>query len=238
MVHLRPTSAASTQAYASRPRPRRRPELINLAGPLYGELPGYVWDERLRGGRYREVLPDGKLGKFVSSEAIARDLATLHDAFADHLGGLAADMVDGKITPAVFQLTVQQQIKNAAVANTALANGGWTRVSQAGWGRAGAMLVNEYFYLRRFVAAYNNGELSREATIDRARLYAGNAYGRYYDERDYYMLNDGATLARLVVNPDERLCKICKGIADEGWKPIRSIIIPVHGRCRCAKEYQ
>jgi hypothetical protein len=209
-----------------------------LAGPLYGELPGYIWDERLRGGRYRVLKPDGKLGDFVATESIAKELARMHESLADHLGGLAADMYDKLITPAVFQRAMQQQLKNATVATTALARGSWKRVPAAGWGRAGAQLVNEYFFLNRFLEVFNTGELSREATIRRARLYAGNAYGRYFGERDYVMSDSGASKARLVVHPDERLCKTCKALADAGWKPIFSFSVPVHNGCRCAKDYQ
>ncbi len=236
MDHLRTPGAIGHQTYARSARPR--PDLLNLAGPLYGELPGYVWDERLRGGRYRVVLPDGKLGNFVAAKSIGRNLGQLHDALADHLGGLAADLADGLITASVFQGAMHRQIKNATVATTTLAHGGWKRVPSTGWGRAGAGLVNEYFFLRRFVDVIGTGELSREAIINRARLYAGNAYGRYYSERDDIMLNSGASLARLIVHPDERLCPICKALADEGWKPIRSFSIPIHGGCRCGKDYQ
>lgn len=42
-------------------------------------LPGYVWDERLSGGRYRIVNADGRLGRIVSAQQMATDLRRMYE---------------------------------------------------------------------------------------------------------------------------------------------------------------
>ena len=39
--------------------------------PSLPNLPGYAWDTRVQGGRYRVVNADGSLGRFVSESEIA-----------------------------------------------------------------------------------------------------------------------------------------------------------------------
>ena len=206
--------------------------------PLQPAPPGYAWDPRLQGGRYRVVLPDGRLGRIVTPTSIANDLRALHERSANQYARLVAGVYNGQITPAVFQLAMQAELKNIHTAMAALGVGGWSRADQATWGRVGQELRTEYRYLAGFVREIAEGNLTEAQARERAKLYADNAYGRFWDEYTRTLKANGMTRERIVTANDERVCKICGGAEDRGWVPIGTWSLGLHNRCRCRKDYE
>lgn len=201
-------------------------------------IPGYVWDTRMRGGRYRTVGENGRLGRLVSPSEIANNLRTLHERTAQQYARLASGVYSNKITVETFQMAMQSEIKSLHIAMSALGSGGWSRATQATWGRAGAALRKEYAFLAGFADDLKNGRLTEDDARNRAALYADNAYGRFWNEYSRTQASGGMKEERLIVAADERTCKICTAAAGRGWVEIGTLIIPQHLRCRCEKDYR
>ncbi len=206
--------------------------------PVRPALPGYAWDQRLGNGtgRFRAVNPNGSLGRIVSSREIGTELAAMHDRTAAQLASLARAAVAGDISPAVYQRTAMQVLKQTHTGAAAVAHGGWDRVPQAAWGRVGRNLRDEYSALARFTAELAAGNLDAEAAASRSALYTDAAYGRYWSERNV-LARDRFSRERVVTVGDERVCQICRSAEALGWVAVDTFTIPLHLRCRCVKEY-
>lgn len=203
-----------------------------------GAMPGYVWDSRMRGGRYRIVKADGKLGRLVPPSEIASNLRTLHERTATRYADLVSGVYSNQITVETFQLAMQGEIKSLHVAMSALGAGGWSKATQATWGRAGNTLRKEYAFLVGFADDLKNGRLSEDEARARAELYADNAYGRFWNEYSRTQESGGMKEEHLIVVGDERTCPICTAAAGRGWVQIGTLMVPQHLRCRCEKEYR
>lgn len=204
--------------------------------PLKGGLPGYVWDTRMRGGRYRAVNADGGLGRLVSEGEIAANLRDMYEQTQVQFATLAEAVARGDITPSLFQRAMMEQLKNFHLSTAVLGAGGWDRADARLYGRVGRVLRDEYRYLARFTRQMNAGEISPAAAVERAQLYADNAYGQYWRETDRRMRRAGVVEERVIT--DVEPCEICVDAAAEGWVKIGTHPIPKHLKCRCHKEYQ
>ena len=209
-----------------------------------GALPGYVWDERMRGGRYRVLTPDGKLGRLVSQKDVASDVRTLHDASANRFAAMARDAQAGTITPADFQRAMMSETKDLHNASAALAHGGWEGMDQAAWGRNGQILRDEYKYLAGFAQDLADGKLTAAQADARARLYAGKAYSRFYAERARTTAGQFAE-ERWQDTGDSKECPDCQRLAQMGWVPVGMLgTVPgagdtvCGGACRCVIHYR
>lgn len=205
---------------------------------LVASLPGYVWDKRLQGGRYRIVNANGSLGRVVSITQVADNLRTLHDRSATTFANLVGGYLSNKITLAVMAEVFMAELKNLHLATSALGAGGWNRMDAAAWGRAGRVLRNEYRFLSGFVADLRAGRLTEKQARNRARLYADNAYGAFWREFDRVNARGGQTQEHLIPVGDERVCQICTAAAGRGWVKIGTFLIPLHNVCRCQKDYR
>jgi hypothetical protein len=217
------------------------------SSPIQYGLPGYVWDKRLGStGRYRELTPTGALGRIVSRDSIVADLRSVHDAASLRYGNLAADAVNGLISPAKFQRAMEAELKASYNATSALARGGWSQMDAASFGRNGQLLRQEYGYLSGFAQDLADGNLSAAQAAARAKLYAGKAYSRYWAEDQLLKQNAGqVTEERWNDTGDARECSRCEQLAAMGWVPIGEHgtvpgagATPCGGACRCDLEYR
>jgi hypothetical protein len=216
-------------------------------------LPGYAWDTRLGStGRYRVILPDGRLGAIVSAESLTKLVRELHDASATRFGLLAQDAVLGKITPADFQAAMMTELRHLYNASSALAVGGYNHMTSVEYGRNGQILRGEYRYLAGFAQAIANGDVSLAQADARARLYAGKAYSRFWAEHSLQQEQAGMDEERWITAEDERVCTTavsfgdvlsgCRQLGEMGWVPIGTLpapgagLTPCLGSCRCTKE--
>ena len=201
-------------------------------------LPGYVWDTRMKGGRWRRRNKDGSLGRLVSQRRITNFLRDLHAQSTIKFQKLGALVASGQISPAVFEQAMATELKALHNASAALGAGGWGTMTPAAWGRSGASLRKEYAYLHRFAQQIANGELSEAAIIHRAGLYSDNAYGRFWVEQDLAKKRFGARQEHLRTVGDDRVCEDCLAAEAQGWVAIGTIPVPVHLECRCEKTYR
>jgi hypothetical protein len=214
--------------------------------PTRGYLPGYIWDSRMSyGGRYRRVLPDGRLGQLVSRAEIVGGLRTLNANSARLLADLAEDVVAGYLMPQDFEQAAMLTLRNLYNANSALARGGWLQMDAAAWGRNGQLLRQEYVFLRRFTQELAAGNLSAAQARARAALYVGRAYSRFWAEDAPLQQQYGKTEVTWIASDDERECVDCAAEAAIGWRPIAALdSVPgagaqrCLGACRCTLEFR
>lgn len=207
-----------------------------MPGPLKGSLPGYAWDTRMQGGRYRVVRDNGSLGRLVSEHEIADNLRVMYERTQTQFATLAEAVARGDITPSLFQRAMMEQLKNLHLSTAVLGAGGWDRADARLYGRVGRDLRDEYAYLRRFVRQMEAGEISPVDAVNRAQLYADNAYGQYWKETDRRMRRAGVNEERLHTTTEP--CERCLNAEAEGWVAIGTYPIPMHLKCRCYKEYR
>lgn len=206
--------------------------------PAGVRLPGYVWDRRLRGGRFRTVYDDGRLGRIVAPRDIVQQLRMLTDRSGRQFANLAEDAFTGRITVADFQRALIGELRALYNANTALALGGWQRLGPAEWGRNGGLLREEYRHLAAFAQELADGKLSLAEARARAQLYADNAYARYWQEDLRLKQEAGFREERLVTVGDDRVCASCRAAERQGYAPLGTFVIPLHFGCRCEKVYR
>jgi hypothetical protein len=203
----------------------------------------------MSGGRYRVVLPDGRLGALVSRDEIVRLIKDVHDASASRFGLLAQDAVAGRITAADFQQAMMLELRHLYNASSALAVGGYNNMTAVEWGRNGQILRGEYQYLVGFAQDIADGKLSPAQADARARLYAGKAYSRFWAENTLQQQAAGFTKERWNTAADERVCTGgmrlgCAGLGELGWVQAGTLPNPGDGSteclgaCRCDKEYR
>jgi hypothetical protein len=200
----------------------------------------------MRGGRYRTVKDNGRLGPMVSRDSIVGQLRDLADDSKARLGGLARDAAEGRIQPADFQAAMQAELKSLHTANVALARGGWDKVTAADWGRTGGTLKSEYRYLADFTREVASGTVTPDQASARAGQYAGKAYSRFWTEDARQKAGSGQYQEERWLDtrlPNE--CDDCDGLAKLGWVPIGALgrapgdgSTACHGNCRCSIAYR
>lgn len=210
-----------------------------MSTKLYPRIGKYVWDPRLSGGRWRRILSDGRLGRIVSNNEVNDAVRILAERHAKQFSLLAKDTIDGIISPAVFQETMQQTLKDLYNGLAAVGRGGWSKLTPVEWGRNGAQLRYEYERLALFVKKIVAGDYANavEDAMARAALYIDNAYGRYWDELTDVMKANGFSFESIRTVGDDRVCPICTDAEAAGKVPIGTYRVPLHLKCRCDKEY-
>lgn len=207
-------------------------------------LPGYWWDTRINHGRggWRSQTT----GQVVANSRIINLVNELSERSGDRIAELGRQAALGNVTPQEFQRAMQVELRNQYNANTALAKGGWNKVTPSEHGRNGAVLRNEYQHLTSFAQDLADGKLTPEQAAARARLYSGKAYSRFWQEDELERTKDAAyTMYRWRDVRDERECSDCSALAAQGWVPIGTFgTVPgagdtvCLGNCRCELEYR
>jgi len=212
------------------------------------DLPNYVWDTSAKGGRYRTLLADGRLGRFVANEFMADALREMATNGEEALFQLARAVRDGVLKPVEVQLASQIVLKDLYNAFTALAYGGWSNVPFAAWGRNGQILRYEYAYWRDFMREImaDGATWTDKALRARVALYVGKAFSRYWTEDRLQKLSDlDFAEERWYDVGDEVECSDCPALAAMGWVPLGTIkTVPgagateCLGNCRCRMSYR
>lgn len=196
-------------------------------GVPYG-LPGYEY--RPTTGRYHNL----KTGRFVKRETIVELLIDVTHTGSERLAGLGSAAGRGELTPRQFYEMMEREVKHLYNANSAVARGGWDRLSLPDLGRNGKLLQEEYKRLVQFSKELADGKLTEAQARARAALYCESAFGRYWEIETQQQKARGATQEKLQTMGDDRVCQpICIPASNEGWKPIGTWIIPLHAGCRC-----
>lgn len=214
--------------------------------PLRAGLPGYVWDERMRGGRWRTLRPDGRPGRLVSNETLLNRLGELHDASAGRFADMAEAVINNEITAADFQAAIQMELRSLYGATAALGRGGFGRMGPVEWGRNGQALRFQYERLAGFAQDLADGKLALPEARARAAMYAKSAWSRFWQEDLLWKVESGEYREYQWIDArDERECDDCEELAARGWVPIGELgTVPGAGdtqcltNCRCGLRYR
>ena len=141
----------------------------------------WVWDQvrqafdRLRGENVEQVV---------------KPIPTHRDRYlAQEMGkGLAEqlsrDLFGGKISIQRWQLDFRRELKDIYRNEYLLARGGRGAMTQADWGRLGAMLKKQYGFMNRFGEDLQAGKLTEEQARARAEMYFKSARQAYERGRE------------------------------------------------------
>lgn len=103
------------------------------------------------------------------------EMLGLRDVYADAKKAMARDLAvrvaSGDIDVGQWQRMMRQDVKSSFIDQYVLARGGRGQMTQADWGRVGAMLKGQYGFLDGFAEAIARGELSEAQIAMRAGMY-------------------------------------------------------------------
>ena len=208
-------------------------------------MPSYFWTsfETARGEQHR--YRDAGSGRYISARQVRAEL----DRFVDSAGRNAArDLTEqlraGRIALPEWQTAMARAVKNVNYAAVAAASGGVENMTAVERGRAGAIIREQYKYLRNFAADIESGKQPLDGrAVRRAESYMASARGAYYEQK-----RAGAAAA----HPGERMmirshrhegdsCDDCVAL-DGKWFPMGDpAYLPIGERqclksCRCDEE--
>jgi len=129
-------------------------------------MPGpWQWDDRAK--RYRDTAT----GRFITQ----RKAVTLRDYYIEakksEMDALSRRLVDKEINLAQWTLEMRQQVKDTYINEYMLARGGRNNMTQADWGRIGAMVKKQYQFVDNFARDIDAGKVSGGQIQTRARMY-------------------------------------------------------------------
>lgn len=195
----------------------------------------YRWDQRLNHGRggYRSAAS----GRVVAWNTVRESLdRTIANAEAN-TRSLCADLREGRISLAEWQLRMRDETRSAHVASYVLQRGGWQQMSQADYGRVGRELRDQYKYLNRFAQEIKSGKQRLDGTLqNRALLYIRAGRHTFHKAETKTALLLGFDQERYVLHPADH-CRShrkhmgCVERAAASWQPIG--LLPDIGECTC-----
>jgi hypothetical protein len=198
-------------------------------------LPGYTWAGEV--GRYRA----NATGRFVARRDILGLLESTTAATEKQVANLTTAVMEGRISTTVWQEQMRVEVKRQVLSQTALGSGGWDRISQAGYGRAGADLRQLYGKISGTAADIADGTITMAQAQARANEYAGHARSHFYSaEREVVQPTapNKVFIERRMLGAGGRTCKSCVDYYDQGWSnfallPPPGIGSECGGHCKC-----
>lgn len=172
------------------------------------------WEAKLR--RYREATT----GRFIG----AKGMLELRDQFIEaqkaRTAELAAQLTGGEINSAEWLQQMRQVIKESYIDQYIMANGGRAKLTQADYGRIGAMVKEQYKFLQGFERDLLAGKVKGGQIAVRAGMYVdsskqaferGRAQSLGMPQLPQYP-GDGATVCRTSCKCHWRIVE-----RDAGW---------------------
>lgn len=155
----------------------------------------WVWSAAAH--RYRNTIT----GRFIGHAEMVglRDVYT--SAKMQQAASLASRLAAHEISLSDWHSSMRESVKNSFIDQYVLGHGGRATMTQADWGRVGAMCKEQYKYLDGFAQAIEQGSLTEGQIRARSGLYQeastqaferGNAYARGLPRLPYYP-GDGST---------------------------------------------
>lgn len=196
----------------------------------------YTWSDTSQ--RYR----DSRTGRFVSAAAVRDELDKSIDASAKAIREATEGLRAGTLALSAWQLVMADEIRNGHLASTALARGGWSRLTVEDYRAASKAVAEQYKFLRNFAADVASGKQKLDGTlIRRAELYTMAARGQYEDTRREAEAERGLTEERRIRHARDS-CETCIEEERKGWQPIGTLRrigdSLCRSRCRCQFEYR
>jgi hypothetical protein len=219
------------------------PVLTSLLTPDYG------WNPLLRGGTGGYI--DLATGRAVKFSLVRDELERIIDDSKLSMRDVTQRLIDGGISLADWQLEMTTYIKDANIAASVSARGGWAQMTQADWGRAGQAIRKQYDYLGNYANQIYDGKqpLNGNALV-RSQMYADASRGTFEQSRRKLEETQGGMTQerRLLAASDANNCEThgdligCKELAALNWKPINTLPAiggaPCRTNCRCRFIYR
>ncbi len=209
-------------------------------------MPSYIWTtfETAAGEQHR--YRDASTGRYISARQVRAEL----DRFVDTAGrnaarDLTAQLRDGRIALPEWQTAMARAVKNVNYAAVAAASGGVENMTAVERGRAGAIIREQYKYLRGFAADIESGKQPLDGrAMRRAEMYMQASRESYYIQKraEISENNPSAQLMVRSIRFEGDSCNDCIEL-DRKWLPMGSSeYIPIGQRqcltsCRCSESY-
>ena len=216
------------------------PLLMTIAEESPAAPQGYSWDASL--SRYRNL----RTGRLVARTAIVN---LLEHGVLDRERRLAAGtraLLDGRISPATWYARTAAMLKRQYYQNTALAAGGFDRLTADDVRWIEDRLQAEFGYLARFARQMAAGEVTEAQAANRMNMYVGHARQAYFKaerERLPRPERGNVIIERRILDARAENCEDCIGYQEMGWQregvlPLPSEQSVCDGNCRCTLERQ
>ena len=187
-------------------------------------------------GRYQDTAT----GRFTSGATVRRELDHYLDA-DDPAKALAEALRGRSLSLADWELGMRRHVKNVTINAISLERGGYANVRPSDWGRAGAIVREQYGYLKGFAADIASGKQKLDGTLARrASLYSQSARNSYYRSKAANMT--GKVTHQMSVRSARDSCVQCVKLdrvvfrIDDPTFPLPGHRICNHN-CRCSLEY-
>lgn len=128
----------------------------------YAKVP-LSWDAS--SSRYRA----SSTGRFIARSKVVEAVDLLVEDTREYLRGLSQMYTDGKIDLGDWQSAFKDRLRAAHTLSAGIALGGKENISQAEWGRIGALTREQYGYLQGFAVELEQGKQIHFGRVD---LYA------------------------------------------------------------------
>lgn len=199
-------------------------------------LPRYLWDSRAGEYRVRET------GRFLSREAVRVAVDDFIDTTAVRIKSISDGFRAGSVSFSDWERQMRTMIKESHLYTSALAHGGWDRMTPAAYGEVGNIVKDQYRFLRRFIDEIESGKQPLDGFfIERSKMYAEASRGTYYDFLDEQVAIRGYTEERSILRPGES-CTECVEEAGKGWQKLGTLKRIgdrlCRANCRCSKQYR
>ena len=129
----------------------------------------WIWDERVN--QYRDTAT----GRFVGVVEMNLRRNEFIDRNSQVMNGFVDQFTNGDIDIYSLRDAVQLNLKNTYIDMYAMGAGGRNSMSPADWGRVGAILKEQYGYLRNMFDQLARGELSPMQLKARLKMYLNSA---------------------------------------------------------------
>lgn len=190
--------------------------------------------------RYQWISGDKK-GQFVAKADLDGLMTDYNNQQADALQEITKRLINKRIGVNNWIRELSETLKPAHINAYMIGLGGKAQMNASEYGRVGAILKEEYKYLRQFGRDILDKKLSRNQIEARVNLYAESLFRSYEKGRESGHITNGFNWERRLRNASES-CTDCIGFSAEGWQEIGYFPVPgdqcqCKRNCRCSKEY-
>lgn len=192
---------------------------------------GFTFDSRV--ARYRDTASGRFVPRSRGENSILRLLERHVSSAEQRMGDIVQGIAAGEIAPGMGQVMLRDEMRRLSLSNSALAKGGWDRMTPADYGRAGRQLRDTYARVTNLVTGVRDGNVSVAQAMNRIQGYAGEARQLFFiNEREALRSTGQRMEARRTLNPAEH-CVDCLALAALGWQPMEDVPIPGDGSTQC-----
>lgn len=174
----------------------------------------YRWDATAQRWRTRR-------GAFVAEKTIVAGLRRFAANAGRSLSRLTARMYAGDVTLADWQQQAAELVKGVHLSQQAAAVGGFDRMTQADYGRAGSRLKFHYARLQDFADKIERGDITEAQAVARSAYY-GRAGNITFQNTRLEQARTRFREGRRVLGVGEH-CRGCLAEAAKGWIPVGSV---------------